>query len=87
MYCSDSTIGDKGVPIARWGHLEYAQCGHLYGADKFDIIHNHACFQALAMAGLVNTPVFTTLCLGLESEGITLFAAYKGWYNTVSRWE
>jgi len=34
----------------------------------------------------VKTPVLSALDVGLEAEGLTLFADYKGWYNTVSRW-
>jgi glycosyltransferase involved in cell wall biosynthesis len=53
-------------------------------ADKFDIIHNHTCFEGLATAGLVKTPMLTTLHGGLKGDELELFAHYKGWYNTVS---
>ncbi len=53
-------------------------------ADKFDIIHNHTCLEGLATAGLVKTPVLTTLHGGLSGDWLELFAHYKGWYNTIS---
>jgi glycosyltransferase involved in cell wall biosynthesis len=54
-------------------------------ADKFDIIHNHTCFEGLAISGLTKTPMLTTLHGGLKGDWLELFAHYKGWYNTVSR--
>jgi len=54
-------------------------------ADKFDIIHNHTCFEGLATAGLVKTPILTTLHGRLTGDWLELFAHYKGWYNTISR--
>ncbi|MFQ6122644.1 MAG: glycosyltransferase family 4 protein [Dehalococcoidales bacterium] len=53
-------------------------------ADKFDIIHNHTCFEGLATAGLTKTPMLTTLHGGLKGDWLELFAHYKGWYNTIS---
>jgi len=53
-------------------------------ADKFDIIHNHTCLEGLATAGLVNTPMLTTLHGGLNGDWLELFAYYRGWYNTIS---
>jgi len=54
-------------------------------AHRFDIIHNHTCFEGLSTAGLVNTPMLTTLHGGLKGDWLELFAHYKGWYNTISR--
>jgi len=54
-------------------------------ADKFDIIHNHTCFEGLASAGLTKTPMLTTLHGGLKGDWLELFSYYKGWYNTISR--
>jgi glycosyltransferase involved in cell wall biosynthesis len=54
-------------------------------ADKFDIIHNHTCLEGMSLAGLVKTPFLTTLHGNLEGDWLALFAAYKGWYNTISK--
>jgi glycosyltransferase involved in cell wall biosynthesis len=54
-------------------------------ADEFDVIHNHTAFEGLATAGLVRTPVLTTLHGGLAGDWLLLFDRYRGWYNTVSR--
>lgn len=53
-------------------------------ADKFDIIHNHTCFEGLATAGLIKTPMITTLHGDLKGDWLELFNHYKGWYNTIS---
>jgi glycosyltransferase involved in cell wall biosynthesis len=54
-------------------------------AERFDVIHNHTCFEGLSVAGLVRTPVLTTLHGGLSGDWLLLFQHYKGWYNTISR--
>lgn len=54
-------------------------------ADDFDLIHNHTCLEGLATAGLVRTPVLTTLHGGLVGDARLLFERYRGWYNTISR--
>lgn len=54
-------------------------------AEEFDIIHNHTHFEGLSTAGLVCTPVLTTLHGGLAGDWLLLFQHYKGWYNTISR--
>jgi len=56
----------------------------LEAAHEFDIIHNHTCVEGLATAGLVSTPVLTTLHGGLSGDYLLLFERYKGWYNTIS---
>jgi glycosyltransferase involved in cell wall biosynthesis len=53
-------------------------------AERFDIIHNHTCFEGLATAGLVKTPVLTTLHGNLHGDWRELFSFYRGWYNTIS---
>jgi len=53
-------------------------------ADRFDIIHNHTALEGLAMAGLVETPMLTTLHGNLDGDWLELFTHYKGWYNTIS---
>jgi len=54
-------------------------------AEEFDLIHNHTCLEGLATAGLVRTPVLTTLHGGLSGDWLLLFERYRGWYNTISR--
>ena len=53
-------------------------------AGRFDIIHNHTTLEGLATAGLVKMPMLTTLHGNLKGDWLTLFAGYKGWYNTIS---
>lgn len=53
-------------------------------AGEFDIIHNHTCFEGLATAGLVRTPLLTTLHGGLNGDWLLLFDRYRGWYNAIS---
>jgi glycosyltransferase involved in cell wall biosynthesis len=54
-------------------------------ADEFDIIHNHTTLEGLATAGLVATPMLSTLHGGLAGDWLLLFDRYRGWYNTISR--
>jgi glycosyltransferase involved in cell wall biosynthesis len=53
-------------------------------ADEFDIIHNHTFVEGVATAGLVGTPVLTTLHGAVEGDWQLLFGRYRGWYNTIS---
>lgn len=72
------TPRDKGV----LNTLNALLC--LKQAERFDIIHNHAEFAGMAMAGLVDTPVLTTLHGNLTPDLSLLFSRYDGWYNTIS---
>ena len=54
-------------------------------AHRFDIIHNHTELEGMSMAGLVKTPVLTTLHGNMKGDWQLLLAHYKGWYNTISR--
>ena len=54
-------------------------------ADRFDIIHNHTSLEGLSTAGLVKTPVLTTLHGNIDGDWRLLFTHYRGWYNTISR--
>lgn len=54
-------------------------------AEDFNVIHNHTCFEGMATACLVSTPVLTTLHGGLKGDWLLLFERYAGWYNTISR--
>jgi len=73
----------SGRNVGILGMLNVVSC--LEQADNFDIIHNHTCFEGLATAGLVKTPMLTTLHGGLDGDWLELFSHYKGWYNTISR--
>jgi len=53
-------------------------------ADEFDIIHNHTQLEGLSTAGLVRTPMLTTLHGNLKDDWLKLFRQYRGWYNTIS---
>ena len=54
-------------------------------ADEFDIIHNHTQLEGMSIAGLVRTPMLTTLHGNLKGDWLNLFYHYKGWYNTISK--
>ena len=70
---------DKGI----LNLLNVVAC--LQRAEEFDIIHNHTTIEGMSTAGLVNTPVLTTLHGDLKEDFRVLFSHYKGWYNTISR--
>jgi glycosyltransferase involved in cell wall biosynthesis len=53
-------------------------------ADSFDIIHNHTDLPGMSLAGLVRTPMLTTLHGNLKGDWCLLFSQYQGWYNTIS---
>jgi len=53
-------------------------------AKNFDIIHNHTTLEGMATAGLVQTPMLTTLHGHLDGDWLELFAHYRGWHNTIS---
>lgn len=62
--------------------LNVTRC--LERASEFDILHNHTTLEGLATAGLIETPVLSTLHGGLEGDWLLLFDRYRGWYNTIS---
>ena len=63
--------------------LNVASC--LEQAHRFDIIHNHTELEGMSVAGLVKTPVLTTLHGNMKGDWLLLLAHFKGWYNTISR--
>ena len=71
---------DRSKPIL--SILNVMAC--LERADEFDIIHNHTTFEGLATAGLVDTPMLTTLHGAIDGDWALLFQHYRGWYNAVS---
>jgi len=56
------------------------------GADKFDVIHNHAGYSGISMSNLVSTPVLTTLHGIFTEVNKPLFKAFKNscYYNSIS---
>ncbi len=53
-------------------------------AGQFDIIHNHTALEGMATAGLVSTPMLTTLHGGMDGDWRLLLAHYRGWFNAIS---
>jgi len=75
---------DKSINPDVWMPMHIAEC--FEHADEFDIIHNHCDFRGLVYAGLVNTPVITTIH-GFSCESI--YPAYEKynantWYVSIS---
>lgn len=62
--------------------LNVASC--LERADEFDIIHNHTEVEGMSTAGLVKTPMLSTIHMNFTDDQLLLFSRYKGWWNTVS---
>lgn len=54
-------------------------------AGTFDIVHNHTALEGMAMAGLVKTPVLTTLHGHFAGDWQLIYDRYSGWYNTISQ--
>lgn len=69
---------DKGI----FNMLNVITC--LEQSDKFDIIHNHTSLEGLSLAGLVKTPMLSTLHGDMKGDWKLLFRFYRGWYNTIS---
>ncbi|MBI2854039.1 MAG: glycosyltransferase family 4 protein [Chloroflexi bacterium] len=63
--------------------LNVATC--LERADSFDIIHNHTVLEGMSTAGMLRTPMLTTLHGDLNGDWHMLFDFYKGWFNTISQ--
>ena len=64
-----------------WVHVAEA----IADAAEFDIIHNHAGEPVMALAGLVNVPMLTTMHCPITSDTRIVWQHYSGYYNTVSR--
>lgn len=62
--------------------LNVACC--LEKSADFDIIHNHTLLEGMSLAGLINTPMLTTLHGAPDGDLRKVFQHYKGWYNTIS---
>lgn len=51
----------------------------------FDIIHNHAGEPVMALAGLVDVPMLTTMHCLIAADTQIIWKHYDGYYNTISR--
>ena len=56
-------------------------------AREFDIVHNHAGEPVMALAGLVDVPMLTTMHCLITPDTRIVWEHYGGYYNTVSRAE
>jgi glycosyltransferase involved in cell wall biosynthesis len=54
-------------------------------ADEFDIIHNHAGEPVMALAGLVDVPMLTTMHCLIAPDARIVWEHYSSYYNTISR--
>ena len=64
-----------------WRHISTA----MEMAREFDIVHNHAGELAMAMSGLIDTPVLTTTHCLTTADTALIWSRYRGAYNPVSR--
>ena len=63
-----------------WLHTAAA----LEQAGDFDVVHNHAGELAMAMAGLIKTPMLTTTHCLTTSDTSIIWKNYRGAFNTIS---
>jgi glycosyltransferase involved in cell wall biosynthesis len=64
-----------------WVHATQA----VADARGFDIIHNHAGEPVMALAGLADAPMLTTMHCLVTPDTQIVWEHYDGYYNTVSR--
>ena len=80
--CEESLRGkDRDKPLLNM--LNVLNC--VERAGEFDIIHNHTSLEGLSVAGLIETPMLTTLHGGISGDFRLLFERYSGWFNAISR--
>ncbi|HEY7737065.1 MAG TPA: glycosyltransferase family 4 protein [Candidatus Limnocylindrales bacterium] len=79
--------GDPDGPMhAEYVHLANAQAAFLAAADgEFDIVHNHAMVEGLALAAFSTTPVLTTCHNPYAPETEPIWAAYP-WFHHALSW-
>lgn len=64
-----------------WEHAARA----LEGAGAYDIIHNHAGEEVMALARLVpGTPMLSTMHCNIAPSRLVIWEEYSGYYNTIS---
>lgn len=78
---SSTFLRGSGRPVALLNTLNVIACYERH--NEFDIIHNHT-LDGMAPAGLISTPVLTTLHGAMEGDWLTLFLRYRGWHNAIS---
>lgn len=66
-----------------WVHVVEA----IKDAHEFDIIHNHEGEQVMALAGLVDVPMLTTMHCLIDPDMKFVWERYRGFFNTVSQAE
>ena len=71
----------KDGTLYDWVHAAAA----IGGATEFDIIHNHVGESVMALAGLVNVPMLTTMHNPITPDTRIIWEHYTGYFNTVSR--
>jgi glycosyltransferase involved in cell wall biosynthesis len=54
-------------------------------AREFAIVHNHAGESVMALAGLSDTPMLTTMHCPITADARIVWQRYRGHFNTVSR--
>ncbi len=64
-----------------WAHAAQA----VADAGEFDIVHNHAGESVMALAGLIDVPMLTTLHNPITPDTRIIWEHYSGYYNTISR--
>ncbi|TET94605.1 MAG: glycosyltransferase family 4 protein, partial [Dehalococcoidia bacterium] len=64
-----------------WVHAAAA----IADAKECDIIHNHAREPVMALAGLVDVPMVTTIHCAITPDRRIFWEHYGGYYNTISR--
>ena len=75
------TADDLADRIAyEWVHVAAA----LQDARGFDLVHSHAGELAVAMAGLVDVPLLTTMHGQMTPSASFVWQRYQGYYNTIS---
>lgn len=72
-------VGD-GTPHD-WVHAAAA----IADAEGFDIVHNHAGEPVMALAGLTDVPVLSTMHCLITPDTRIVWEHYDGYYNTISR--
>ena len=68
-----------GAPY-EWVHAADA----IADAEGLDIIHNHAGESVMALAGLVDVPMLTTMHCPITPDRKIVWEHYNGYYNTIS---
>jgi glycosyltransferase involved in cell wall biosynthesis len=75
-----------GLPHPEYVQLANAQGAFLAAADgAFDLVHNHAMVEGLALAAFSQTPVLTTCHNAYAPETAPIWRAYPWYHHALSR--